>query len=122
MPGHLTKVINVEGLKLYGYHGVSEQETLVGNTFIYDLSVSVDWLDAAITDDVERTINYADLVALIRTVNERPARLLETLAYAVYRAIAETYPTILSGHVKVTKPKPPIAGAQMECASVELDW
>ncbi|MDE6317382.1 MAG: dihydroneopterin aldolase [Muribaculaceae bacterium] len=112
----------MKGLRLHGYHGVLEQETRVGNTFVYDLFLTFNWLDAAITDDVERTINYNDVVAIIRSVNNRPARLIETVAYGVYRAIAETYPNIVAGYVRVTKSKPPIAGVEIEGTAVELEW
>lgn len=122
MSGHITTRIHVKGLRLQGYHGVLEQETRVGNTFVYDVSITFDWVDAAIIDDVERTINYADIVAIIRSVNNRPVRLIETVAYGIYRAIAETYPYIVAGHVRVSKAKPPIAGLEIEDTAVELEW
>lgn len=123
MSVNITTKIKVEGLRLRGFHGVMEQEARVGNVFVYDVTLKVDWLDAAIIDDVERTINYAEVIAIIRKVNDKPVRLIETVAYGIYRALAEAYPSaIRAGSIKVTKPKPPVGGVELAGSAVTLDW
>ena len=114
--------IQVNGLQLKGFHGVFEQEMRVGNIFSYDVDVEVPWLDAANSDEIQLTVSYADIVLLIKSVNNTPSRLLEHLAHRIYRALIESYPSITAGTVKVAKIKPPIAGAQLENASVVLSW
>lgn len=112
----------VNGLQLKGFHGVFEQEMRVGNIFSFDVDVEVPWLDAANSDEIQLTVSYADIVLLIKSVNNTPSRLLEHLAHRIYRALIESYPSITAGTVKVAKIKPPIAGAQLENASVVLSW
>lgn len=118
----LSTHIQVNGLQLKGFHGVLEQEMRVGNIFSFDVDVEVPWLDAANSDEIQLTVSYADIVLLIKSVNNTPSRLLEHLAHRIYRALIESYPSITGGTVKVAKIKPPIAGAQLENASVVLSW
>ena len=94
----------------------------VGNIFSFDVDVEVPWLDAANSDEIQLTVSYADIVLLIKSVNNTSSRLLEHLAHRIYRALIESYPSITGGTVKVAKIKPPIAGAQLENASVVLSW
>lgn len=122
MAQQISTRIQVEGLRLKGFHGVMEQEMRVGNVFSYDVDVEVPWLNAADADDIQLTISYADIVATIKAVNAIPSRLLEHLAHRLYRTLIATYPTIVAGTVKVAKITPPIAGAQLEKAAVEISW
>lgn len=65
----MTTKIEVNGLRMQGYHGVFAQETRVGNLFSYDVEVIVPWLDAAGSDDISLTVSYADIVDVVREVN-----------------------------------------------------
>lgn len=118
----LTTRIQVNGLRLKGRHGVFEQETRVGNMFCYDIEVIVPWLEAADTDDIGLTLSYADIVAIARQVNATPSRLLEHVAWRLYRALMASCPQIAGGKVRVAKIKPPVAGSEMDSAAVEIDW
>lgn len=122
MTQQISTRIQVNGLQLKGNHGVLPQETRVGNIFCYDVDIEVPWLDAADSDDIQLTISYADIVAIVREVNDTPSRLLEHLAHRLYRTLVDAYPSITAGTVKVAKITPPIAGAQMENAAVAISW
>lgn len=122
MTQQISTRIQVNGLQLKGFHGVLEQEKHVGNIFSFDVDIEVPWLDAVDSDDIQLTVSYADIVHLVKSVNNTPSRLLEHLAHRIYRALIESYPSITAGTVKVAKIKPPIAGAQLENASVVLSW
>lgn len=118
----ITTRIQVNGLRLRGYHGVFEQETRVGNIFSYDVDVTVPWLEAAGTDNIELTLSYADIVEVVRQVNSSPSRLLEHVACRLHKALVEKWPQITAGYVRVAKIKPPIAGSELDSAAVVIDW
>ena len=55
MPTH---TINIEGIKLYAYHGCLEEEAKVGGNYIVDVYITTDFTEAAKTDDLSKTIDY----------------------------------------------------------------
>lgn len=114
--------VQVNGLKLYGYHGVGAQEQRVGNIFVYDVDLSFPWLEAAIKDDVDLTLSYADIVTIIKEVNDTPSRLLENVAYRLMITLQSTFPTITSGSIRVAKLTPPIPSTELSSASISIKW
>ena len=59
------------GLVLFGHHGYLEAERKLGQRFLVDLWVDVDDAAAA-SDDIEHTVDYRHLAALVREVFARP--------------------------------------------------
>lgn len=114
--------IQVNGLRLTGFHGVAMQETRVGNIFSYDIEVAVPWEQAAMADDIGLSVSYADIVALVKRVNAKPSMLLENVAYRLQQELTHCYPQIKGGSVRVAKLTPPIAGSEMTSAAVLLRW
>ena len=49
--------IFLSNVKFYARHGVGAQERLVGNTFIVDLRLKLDFSKAAETDDLNYTVS-----------------------------------------------------------------
>lgn len=114
--------IQINGLKLRGYHGVGPQEMRVGNIFSYDIELSVPWLEAGKTDNLNLTLSYADIVMVVRRINDEPSLLIENVAYRLRAALVEACPQISAGSIRVAKLTPPIAGAEMSSAAVVMRW
>jgi len=92
----------------YGYHGVYPEENKLGQKYYVDLDLRLDLSPAASSDDVEDTVNYADIHALIKKIVEGPpVKLIETLAANVASAVLGTYTSIHKATVSITKPNPP---------------
>lgn len=73
--------IAVRGLTAHAFHGVYEAERQVGQTFRVDAALELDTAPAAADDDLERTVNYAELARALHSVlTGEPVDLLETLA------------------------------------------
>jgi dihydroneopterin aldolase len=73
--------IVIRGLTAYAHHGVYAFERRQGQTFRCDAVLEVDISDAAATDDLTRTVNYAELAQELYTaLSSEPVDLLETLA------------------------------------------
>ena len=111
--------ILLDDMRFYAYHGVMEQERQVGGEYSVSLTVEADLAEAARTDDVADTINYAALYALVEREMAVPSRLLEHVASRIGRRTLEEYDRVTAVTVKVTKLNPPM-GADCKGASVEL--
>lgn len=115
--------VTVDRLRLTAFHGVLPQERAVGNEFEVTVALRCPLaLEGAVTDELAGTINYAEMIDIIKRVMSQPSHLLEHVAWRLRQALLDTYPAIAGGSVKVTKLLPPVDGAQMAGASVSLDW
>lgn len=97
----MSVVIELAGLELEGRHGVFDEERAGLQPFVYDVELEVDEPHA---DGLEQTVDYREVVALIREVSGgRQFRLLETLAATLADAMLARFParTVV---VRVRKP------------------
>jgi dihydroneopterin aldolase len=101
--------IRVTGIKAFGYHGVLPHEATEGQEFIVDLLITLDLRAVSLSDDLNETINYADLaqIAHDNIVGER-VQLIERLAGRIAEEISSAYSQITSVSVTVHKPHAPV--------------
>ncbi|MHC3000173.1 dihydroneopterin aldolase [Microbacterium sp. HJ5] len=100
--------ITLTGLRVFGRHGVYDEERRVGQDFVVDVTLFLDTRAAAESDDVADTVHYgetAEQVAAI--VGGDPVDLLETLAARIadHLLTAERVDRV---RVTVHKPHAPI--------------
>ena len=101
--------IEITGLSLYTHHGVEPAEREVGQRLIFDLSFEVTDCAALVTDEVEDTVDYADVCQQVAfTAQERSYKTLERLCSAVADRMMERYGADAVS-VRAAKPEPPIA-------------
>ena len=100
--------ISLTGISGFGYHGVLESERKSGQEFLVDVVLYCDLGEAAKSDDLSKTINYADVAALThkRIIGE-PVNLLERLAQLIAEDIINNF-DINEVEVTVHKPQAPI--------------
>ncbi len=110
-------LIQINGLKIHARHGVLPQERKVGNTFVVDIVLDVPSSQKAEqSDDLDHTVNYAQVVALVQEVMAEPRQLLERVAGAIAERLKEAFPKQLAGgSITISKLAPPISA---ELASV----
>ena len=73
--------ITLRGLRAHAHHGVYAFERERGQMFRVDAVLELDMRAAAAGDDLEKTVNYADLARQLHAVlTGEPVNLLETLA------------------------------------------
>jgi 7,8-dihydroneopterin aldolase/epimerase/oxygenase len=73
--------IALRGLRAHAHHGVYAFERERGQIFRVDAVLELDTAPAAAGDDLERTVNYAELAKQLHAVlTGEPVSLLETLA------------------------------------------
>ena len=96
--------IAVRGLTAHAHHGVHGFERENGQTFSVDAVLEVDTAPAAATDDLTKTVNYAELSqALHALLVGEPVDLLETLAQRLADRCLE-YPVVDAVEITVHKP------------------
>lgn len=111
--------IRLHDLHFHAYHGVMDQERLVGNDYTVNVSVGAPLQAAVQTDRVEDTVNYATLYELVKAEMEKPSALLEHVAGRMAQRIFTTFSTVTEVRVAVKKLNPPF-GADCQGAEVEL--
>ncbi|MBA4495797.1 dihydroneopterin aldolase [Paenactinomyces guangxiensis] len=103
----------------YGYHGAYPEENRLGQRFYVDLELGLDLRPSALTDDLNKTVNYAEVYGAVRKeVEETQVQLVETLAERIADRLLQDFP-IEQVLVRVTKPDPPIPG-HYQAVGVEI--
>lgn len=111
--------ILLENLKLYAYHGVGEQERIVGNHYLINLKIKIDVTKAVESDLLNDSISYADVFEIVKREMAVPSKLLEHAAGRIVSALRKSYPDINSIELKLSKNNPPM-GADIDYASILL--
>lgn len=101
--------IVIKDLEIFAYHGVLPEEKRNGQTFIVTVYMNVDLKDAGTTDDLNKTVNYAEVCELISEVmTEEKYDLIEAVAENIASTILLKYELVKSVRVVVSKPQAPI--------------
>ena len=101
--------ISLEAMKFYAFHGVIEQERIIGRTFLADISYVID-TKATDTDNIDDTINYADVYDLVKEEMQQPSLLIEHVAGRIMKALKNKFPQMIETTVKISKLNPPVNG------------
>jgi len=71
----------IKGLHIQTTIGFYQWEKEIKQTLVIDLAMAWDTAKAAVNDELDKTLNYAEISTVIETfANENPVDLLETLA------------------------------------------
>jgi len=117
----MADLIEIKGIKSFGYHGVLESEKINGQDFYVDVVLELDLTRASVTDDVSDTINYAEVTDLVvAQITGDPVSLIEKLAGNIADRIKATYPQAAAVSVTVHKPQAPV-NAQVKDISVTIN-
>ena len=111
--------INLLGLRFHAYHGVLEQEQIVGNDYCLDVRMKYDISKAMLSDNIDDTLNYAKAYELIREEMMIPSQLLEHVAYRIGSRLIKQFPEIENIDIRLTK-KNHQMGADGDGAMIEL--
>lgn len=102
--------INVEGIKLYAYHGCLPEETKIGGEYIVDVYLTFDFHEAAVKDDLNLTIDYCKVFEICKEEMAIPSKLIEHVGKRIFDKIIYAFPKLINTKVKVTKLLPPMNG------------
>ena len=102
MAATTTMRISLNDVHFFGYHGMYEEEKILGNTFIVNLYVDV--LPAQVViKSISETIDYVTLFELVKLRMAKPTPLLETIVSELAETILQDYITVSEVFIKITK-------------------
>lgn len=100
--------IQISGIRCYGYTGYFPEEQVLGQWFEVDLTI---WMDLSVTgsdDQLENTLNYADVVERVTNLLETSRfKTIEKLNAVVIEAVLAFDP-VQKVHSRLVKVSPPI--------------
>lgn len=102
--------IELKSIVFHAYHGVSEQERTVGNTFVLDVLLTAPLERAMQSDELEDTINYAAVYEVVKKEMAEPSRLLEHAGGRIVNALKRQFSQLTVIELKLSKLNPPIEG------------
>ncbi len=112
-------MVRLRGVSVHTHHGVGQAEREVGQRMVFDLDLTLDGCDAAETDELAGTVDYAEVTALlVNAATETSYSTLERLTRVIAERIVARF-EVSRVRVSACKPEPPIP-VNMDGAAVEL--
>ena len=105
----MNKII-LEGLKFFAYHGFYEEERKIGNRYGVDLTVSLNFEQAAEADRIKATVNYESLYKIVKEEMDMTSKLLEHIGLRIVKGVFDNYEAVLEVEVTIRKFNPPVGG------------
>ncbi len=112
--------IALEGMHFRAYHGLHEEEQIIGNDYLLDVSVMIDTTTASETDDLYKTVNYETIYEISKMVMSEKAKSLETIADRITAALKHQFNNIQEIKVYLKKLDPAVGG-QLDFVSVKTE-
>ena len=109
-----------EDIKIYAYHGVLQEEAIIGNHYVVNLEVHSDLEKSSQSDDLDDTINYAEINEIVHQEMAIRSQLLEHVIGRIITKIENQFPKITFIKIKLTKTIPPMPG-EMKGVSLEFE-
>ena len=112
--------ISLSNLDFYAFHGVLEQERIVGGSYLADVVLDVNVTDEAYNhDELSGTVNYAAVYEVVKAEMQVPSKLLEHVVMRIARRLLDEFSLVKQVEICLTKVNPPM-GASCKGASVKL--
>lgn len=98
--------IHLHNLKFYSYHGVHEEENILGNE--YEVNADVGYTAREKVTRLTDTINYVSIFLLIKKHMDNPTPLLESLVQRIAHDIKAMDARVNAVSVNIKKTNPPV--------------
>lgn len=115
----MSSKIYLRNVRFHAFHGVLPQERIVGNDYLVNLMLDYDFSSAMQTDELQGTLNYAEVYQKVREEMAVPSKLLEHVAGRIAHRLFSDFPEIQKLQLSITKVNPPM-GADSDGAGVEV--
>ena len=111
--------IVISGIRARGFHGVLPQEKAEGQEFLVDCELHLNLSSAIKSDNLNKTVNYAEAAELIKKIVEGDSlNLIEALAGKICEQILKAFRRVQKVVVTVHKPEAPISVEFLDVAVV----
>jgi len=114
-------IIRLHNAVFYAYHGALTDEQNLGGKFEIDLELHCDLTAAKQTDNLNETVNYEKVYALMKKiVMGKKYYLIEALAHSIGTGIISGFSQVQKAIVRVRKPGAPIHGV-VDTVEIEIE-
>ncbi len=111
--------IEVEGIKLFGYHGCLDEEGLIGTDYRINVTVWGDLQQASESDNLKQTLDYVIINKVVAEEMAVRSKLIEHVAKRILDSLMQKMPMAERAEIKLSKLYPPING-DVESVSVVM--
>lgn len=111
--------IEVEGIKLFGYHGCLDEEGKIGTDYRVNVTVWGDLSRPAQTDELQDTLDYVIINRIVKEEVAIRSKLIEHVANRILDRLLAEMPPTQKAEIKLSKLYPPING-DVESVSVVM--
>lgn len=116
------ETLTLKSLRFKGYHGYYEEEREQGNDFEIDIMFSADLRRAGTTDQLDHTIDYQEILAIVKEVmHGKSLHLIETLTKKIGDQLFKQFPRVESLKVSVRKLDPPL-DVETAYSEITMQW
>lgn len=110
--------IHIQGLKLWGRHGVLEEEKDHSQAFEVDVILVVPKVQQ---DGLAHTVDYRQVIEAVRRLNQsHHFQLIEVFAHELAQAILRQFGLVKSATVSIKKHPAFSVGVHLDCVRVEV--
>jgi 7,8-dihydroneopterin aldolase/epimerase/oxygenase len=102
--------IEVNGIKLFAFHGCLPEEGKIGGHYTVDVMLNTNFQEAALLDDLSKTIDYVDVNRIVSEEMSIRSKLIEHVGQRIIDRLKIEVSGIEYIRVKVVKHCPPING------------
>lgn len=102
--------IEVNGIKLYAFHGCLTEEGKIGGNYVVDVCITTDFSKAAESDELDQTIDYVIVNKIVKEEMAIRSKLIEHVGQRILNRIKNELQNVEKLRVKVIKICPPING------------
>ena len=100
--------IHIKDLEIIGFHGVMQEEKVLGQKFVLSFELDVDLRQAGKTDDLTKTVHYGELAQQVEEeFTKKSYDLIEKAAEEVCEFILLNYPLVRKVKLLLKKPWAP---------------
>ena len=111
--------ILITGIRAFGFHGVLSEERAIGQDFVIDVELHANLNSAIKSDDLSKTVNYAEIALVAKEVVEGASfNLIEAVAGKIADLILKKFRRVQRVVVTVHKPQAPIPVEFLDVAVV----
>ena len=102
--------ILLENIRVFAYHGCLEEETKIGSNYRVDMVVEANLEQSSISDNLNDTVDYVNLNAIVKEEMAIPSKLLEHVVRRINERVMTELALVDKVETKVSKLNPPIMG------------
>lgn len=103
-------IIEVNGIRLYAFHGCLEEEGRIGGYYTVDVSITTDFTESFSSDNLVDTIDYVKINSIVKEEMKIRSKLIEHVGFRINHRLKQEIKQVFSSKVKIIKHTPPIGG------------